>query len=394
MATQTSPVGHWAKTLEGYEAFHPDPLPRTVDLEPSLVYLLDEASRSVSVLAGIGETLANPYLLIRPFIRREAVLSSQIEGTQASLSDVFLYEASDRPRDPTGDAREVANYVRALEHGLQRLDDLPLSVRLMNEMHERLLKGVRGEEKMPGSLRNRQVWIGERGTNVEDARFVPPPAALVPDLMADLERFLNEDPQLPPLVQAALMHYQFEAIHPYMDGNGRVGRLLVILFLCAKGVLRIPLLYLSAYFERLRDDYYDHLLRASKYGDWQGWLRFFLRGVDLQARDAAARSRRLRKLQDEYRSRLQDVRSGNAQLLLDEILMAPFITAQRAAAALDVTLRAARSLLERFVSLDILAEDRSARPRLYVARELLLEIERPMAVEDADQLKLPQSGIR
>lgn len=390
MASIGSPVGRWKRSLEGYETFLPGLLPRNIGLDAPLVYLLDSASRAVSVLAGIGETLPNPYLLIRPFIRREAVLSSRIEGTQASLSDLFIYEASERPSDPTGDAREVANYVRALEHGLKRLDDLPLSVRLMNEMHVLLLEGVRGEEKMPGELRNRQVWIGERGTSLDQARFVPPPARDVPDLLADLERFVNEELPMPPLVQAALMHYQFEAIHPYTDGNGRIGRLLIVLFLCAKGVLRTPLLYLSAYFERLRDDYYDQLLRVSKTGDWNPWLRFFLRGVELQAIDAAARSRRLRVFQDNYRARLQGVRSGNAHLLLDEVLMAPFLTAQRTARVLRVTLPAARKLLERFVSLGILVEDRSSRPRLYVARELLQEIERPLAEERAEQLPLLQ----
>ena len=388
---EASPIGRWERSIGGYEAYVPEPLPRQLELDSSLVYLLDTASRSVSVLAGIGETLPNPYLLIRPFIRREAVLSSRIEGTQASLSDLFIYEASERTADPGGDVREVANYVRALEHGLQRLDDLPVSIRLMNELHSKLLEGVRGEDTMPGQLRNRQVWIGQEGTSLEEARFVPPPATMVPDLLADLESFLNEDLQMPPLIQAALMHYQFETIHPYIDGNGRVGRLLIVLFLCSRGVLETPLLYLSAYLERLRDSYYDHLLRLSSTGEWGDWLRFFLRGVDLQARDAAVRSRRIRDLQDDYRSRLQNVRSRYAHRLLDEVLMAPFLTAQRVASDLGVTLRSARALLERFVSLDILTEDRTTRPRRYVARDLLLEIERPLAVEHAEQLELPGS---
>jgi Fic family protein len=256
----------------------------------------------------------------------------------------------------------------------------------MNELHEKLLEGVRGEEKMPGRLRTRQVWIAERGTTLEEARFVPPPASLVADLLADLETFLNEDLQMPPLVQAALMHYQFEAIHPYTDGNGRMGRLLIVLFLCAKTVLPTPLLYLSAYFERLRTDYYDQLLRLSETGEWEPWLRFFLRGVELQAKDAAARSRRLRRLQEDYRSRLQGVRSGNAHRLLDELLTSPFITAPRAVRVLGVTAPAARRLLERFVELKILEEDRSSWPRFYIARELLREIERPLDEEHGEQL--------
>lgn len=352
------------------------------------MYLLDRASRAVALLAGIGETLPNPYLLVRPFVSREAVLSSRIEGTQASMSDLYIYEASEERRDPTGDVREVANYVRALDHGLARLTELPISVRLMNEVHAKLLEGVRGEDRMPGQLRNRQVWISELGTTIEEARYVPPPASAVRDLLADLEEFLNEDLQMPPLVQAALAHYQFEAIHPYVDGNGRVGRLLIVLFLCSKEVLSTPLLYLSAYFERLRNDYYDHLLRVSTAGDWHAWVRFFLRGVELQARDAAARSRRLRNLQDEYRARLQSVRSGNAYRLLDELFGSPFITAPRAARILGVTLAAARRLLERLVALGILIEDRSTRPRFYIARELLWEVERPMAEEQGEQVPL------
>jgi Fic family protein len=381
-------VGRWVKWKEGYETFVPDPLPRHLELDPALVYLLDRASRAVALLAGIGETLPNPHLLIRPFVSREAVLSSRIEGTQASLSDLFIYEASEARRDPAGDAREVANYVRALEHGLARLAELPISVRLLNEVHAKLLEGVRGEDRMPGELRNRQVWISELGTTMEEARFVPPPASAVRDLLGDLETFLNEDLQMPPLIQAALAHYQFEAIHPYVDGNGRVGRLLIVLFLCAKNVLSTPLLYLSAYLERLRDDYYDQLLRLSSTGDWQQWLRFFLRGVELQAKDAAARSRRLRKLQDRYRARLQSVRSGNAHRLLEMLFAAPFMTAPRAARLLDVTLAAARRLLERLVALGILVEDRTTRPRFYIARELLWEVERPLTEEEGEQMPL------
>ena len=391
MATlRGSPVGHWERSLEGYETFVPAPLPRGLELDSALVYLLDRASRAVSLLAGIGETLPNPYLLVRPFIRREAVLSSRIEGTEASLSDLVIYEATEERRDQGGDTREVANYVQALEHGLARLSELPLSVRLMNEMHARLLEGVRGEDKMPGQLRTRQVWIGEQGTSVEEARFVPPPPSAVPDLLTDLERFLNEDVQMPPLVQAALMHYQFEAIHPYTDGNGRIGRLLIVLFLCAKDVLSTPLLYLSAYFDRLRDDYYDQLLRVSETGEWQPWLRFFLRGVELQARDAAARSRRVRHLHDQYRERLRGMRSSNAHLLLDHLFMEPATTAPYAAQLLKVTQPAARNILERLTDLGILKVFGGAytRPRVYIASELLHEIERPLIDESGEQLPL------
>ena len=332
------------------------------------------------MLAGVGETLPNPHLLIRPFLRREAVLSSKIEGTQTSISDLFLFEASGARRDRLGDAREVANYVHALEHGLSQLERLPLSVRLANEIHERLLEGVRGKDKTPGELRTRQVWIGSEGTSIEEARFVPPPADYVRDLLTDWEAFLNEDVQMPPLVQCALMHYQFEAIHPYFDGNGRIGRLLIALFLCAKRVLPTPLLYLSAYFERRRDDYYDHLFAVSQTGRWEEWLRFFLDGVAEQAQDALVRSRRVRQLQDRYRELLQHKReSGNAFRLLDELFANPFLTAPLASHVLSVTSAGARGILERLVEAGVLEEVSGTWPKFYVARELLHVIEQPVA---------------
>lgn len=326
-----SPCGRLVPIEDGHQAFFPDNLPRQLDLNPELVYLLDEASRAVSTLAGVGETVPNPRLLIRPFVRREAVLSSRIEGTQASLSDLFLYEASALGR-PKGDVAEVAYYVRALEHGLDRLSELPICVRLANEMHEVLLKVVRGASVHSGNTRPSQVWIGPPGTPIDKATYVPPPANLVRSLLLDWEEFANQDSLLPPLVQCALMHYQFEAIHPYIDGNGRLGRLLIVLFLCAKGVLSQPLLYLSAYFERDRNAYYGHLFRVSVTGDWQTWLGYFLAGVVEQARDALRRARKVRDLHESMKETLHWHReSSNALLLLDELFENPFMTAPLAA---------------------------------------------------------------
>lgn len=363
-------------------AFVPDAVPRRLDLDNSLVCRLDEASRAVAMLAGVGETLPNPHLLIRPFVRREAVLSSRIEGTQTSISDLFLFEASGARRDPLGDAREVANYVRALEYGLSQLERLPLSVRLVNEIHLRLLEGVRGRDKSRGELRTGQVWIGSEGTTLEEARFVPPPAEYVRDLLTDWELFLNEDIEMPPLVQCALMHYQFETIHPYLDGNGRIGRLLITLFLCAKRVLPTPLLYLSAYFERRRDEYYDHLLAVSQTGSWQGWVRFFLHGVAEQAQDALLRSRRVRQLQDRYRALLQQRReSANALRLLDELFANPFVTTPLASDLLSVTSAGARGILQRLIDAGVVEEISGTWPKFYVARELLKAIEEPIASE-------------
>ncbi|HXF51579.1 MAG TPA: Fic family protein [Dehalococcoidia bacterium] len=367
-----SPIGHLVTLPDGHQAYVPAPLPRALSLDTPLVYLLDRASRAVATLAGVGETLPNPHLLIRPFVHREAVLSSRIEGTQASISDVFMFEATGEPRTRFGDAREVVNYVRALEHGLHRLRELPLSVRLVNELHAILLHDVRGRDRTPGQLRTRQVWIGSEGTSIGEARFIPPPPGLVRDLLDDWERFVNEDLELPPLVQCALMHYQFEAIHPYLDGNGRIGRLLITLFLCAKDVLRTPLLYLSAYFERRRDAYYDHLLALSETGDWAAWLRFFLEGVVEQAEDALERCRRLRALQDEFRELTQARRlSANAVRLTERLFANPYVTAPMAAAALGVTYPGARLILERLEHVGVLTSIPDTRPRLYVAAKVL-----------------------
>lgn len=375
-----SPCGNLVPTDKGQMAFVPYPLPRLVDLNPSLVYRLDRASRAVSTLAGVGETLPNPHLLIRPFLSREAVLSSRIEGTQASISDVFLFEVSGARRDRRGDTGEVVNYIRALEYGLSRLEELPVCVRLANEMHAILLKGVRGKEKTPGTLRSKQVWIGSEGTTIEEARFIPPPANLIRDLLTDWERFLNEDLEIPPLIRCALMHYQFEAIHPYLDGNGRIGRLLITLLLCAERVLSTPLLYLSAYFEHNRQAYYDELYNVSATGQWEPWLRFFLDGVAEQAQDALLRSRRIRQLQEQYRDLLQQKRaSGNALRLLDELFASPVITVPVASRTLGVTPAGARLILERLAEAGIVEVLPDRWPRFYVARELLATIEAPVA---------------
>ncbi len=362
-------------------AFLPDPLPREITLNSSLVYLLDDASRAVGTLAGVGETLPNPHLLVRPFVRREAVLSSRIEGTQASISDLFLFDAVGE-KGVGGDVKEVANYVTALEFGLAQLPQLPLSMRLINRIHFELLAGVRGEDKTPGELRNCQVWIGSEGTTIQEARYVPPPPDRVPELLSDWEKFLNEDLQIPPLVQCAMMHYQFEAIHPYRDGNGRIGRLLTTLFLCARGVLPTPLLYLSAFFDRHRGEYYDRLYEVSAKGDWDHWLQFFLQGVAEQAKDALIRSRRIRSLEDKYKAILRDRRvSGNALRLLDVLFAYPFMTVPLAQRLIGSSQQGARNALERLRQAGIVHLGEAKWPRVYVATELLQAIEVPVAAE-------------
>ena len=377
---KNSPCGRLVPSVRGQSAFVPNPLPRHIQPSMPLMHSLDEASSAVATLAGVGETIPNPHLLIHPFMRREAVLSSRIEGTQASISDLFQYEASGSRR-PRGDVEEVANYVEALDHGLNLLAELPISVRLINQVHSVLMRGVRGGEKRAGELRDGQVWIGSAGAPIEEARYVPPPADLVRDLLFDWERFVNECDTLRPLFQCAMMHYQFEAIHPYLDGNGRIGRLLVTLFLCAKKILPTPLLYLSAYFERDRNAYYDQLFRLSATGDWESWIIYFLQGVAEQAHDALLRVRRVRALHEQKRQVLLERReSANALLLLDEIFARPVMTAGEAARLLDVTPAGARRILERLEQAGIVVEGIGNKwPKLYIATDLLHVIEAPTA---------------
>jgi len=377
LALKDSPSGLLVPTIMGQRAFVPNLIPRQVDLASHLVAQLDRASLRVGALAGVGETIPNPHLLIAPFLRREAVVSSKIEGTQATISDLFVYEASERSATP--DTTEVLNYVHALEHGIELLDELPICVRLVNSVHARLMEEVRGEDKRPGELRLEQNWIGPEGTPIHEARFIPPPPDRIRDLLTDWEEFANEELEMPPLVQCALMHYQFECIHPYADGNGRLGRLLIILFLCAREILSEPLLYLSAYFERNRGAYVDNLYRVSATGEWEPWLAFFLKGVAEEAWDALQRSRKVRKLQEEYRNLLQQKNeSANAFRLLDSLFANPYITAPRAVTTLKITHAGAQGLLRRLVKEGVLREVPRSWPQLYVADELLQVIEAPI----------------
>ena len=378
-----SPIGEVVPTLDGHRAFVPNPLPRQLSLAPKLVTSLDRSTHAVGLLAGVGETIPNPRLLIRPLMRREATLSSRIEGTVSSLSDILESEVGGRPRYED-DTQEVVNYVRALQHGIDSLWRLPISFRLVNEMHAILMRSVRGEDKSPGEFRDNQVYIGPLGSRITAARYVPPPPERVRDLFHDLENFVNDrESALPPLIQCALMHYQFEAIHPYRDGNGRMGRLLIPFFLQERDLIPVPLLYLSAYFERDRQRYYDELLNVSMTGDWDQWLLYFLEGVETEARDTVARVRRLRSLQDEWRTLLQERReSVNCVRLLDEICAQPVITARRAAEFLGVTGVGARRMLDRLCDAGILRRSTRNRPNLYTAERLIEELERPLALTD------------
>jgi len=380
-----SPAGRLVRSPSGYWAFVPNPLPPEIPWTVELIALLSEADRELGELAGLGRLLPNPHLLIRPFVRREAVLSSRIEGTQASLSDLYAYEAGQLALfEATSDVREVYNYVRALEYGLERLQDLPLSLRLIREMHALLLEGVRGEHLTPGEFRRSQNWIGPAGCTLEEAPFVPPPVAEMQEALDAFEKFLHQPLSLPPLVRLGLIHYQFEAIHPFLDGNGRIGRLLITLLLCAWGLLPQPLLYLSAYFEAHRQAYYDLLLAVSQKGAWKEWLTFFLRGVKEQARDAVSRARRLQILREKYRERLQTARAAARLLQVVDFLFAqPVFTVKRVGDTLGVDFSAAQRYVSHLEEEGLVEEiTGQARNRIYRASELLKAIEAPISEEE------------
>lgn len=359
----------------------PNPLTPARSWTPDLVAILSEADRALGELAGLGRSLPNPHLLIRPFVRREAVLSSRIEGTQASLSDLYAYEAVQlETLEVPSDVREVYNYVRALEHGLERLQTFLLSLRLIREIHAHLMEGVRGEHQTPGEFRRSQNWIGPPGCTLNDAPFVPPPVPDMHEALDAFEKYLHESSSLPPLVRMGLIHYQFEAIHPFLDGNGRIGRLLITLLLCAWDLLPEPLLYLSAYFEAHRQDYYDLLLAVSQRGAWEEWLAFFLDGVAVQARDAVVRTQLLQDLQDRYRQQFQTARAA-ARLLqvIDSLFAQPVVTVPQVADAVDVTFPAAQRYVNQLEEVGILREiTGQARNRVYRADEVLRVIEEPL----------------
>ena len=314
---------------EQVRAFIPAPLPPQppLNLEGPLLRSLEAASLALGRLEGANQLL-EPTLFVYSYVRKEAVLSSQIEGTQSSLSDLLLFELDQAPGVPRDDAAEVSRYVAALEHGLKRLrENFPLSNRLIRELHGILLSPGRGASKDPGEFRRSQNWIG--GTRPGNAFFVPPPHLAVPDCMSDLERFLHaEDDGLPTLVRAGLAHVQFETIHPFLDGNGRVGRLLITLLLCEAGVLSQPLLYLSVYFKRHREMYYELLGRVRRTGDWEAWLDFFLQGVQETAENAAATARRLteRFTADRERIAAKGRRAGSALRVHEALQERPLLS--------------------------------------------------------------------
>lgn len=346
---------------EQVEAFIPDPLPP--DPEPHLTEedrdLIEQANRALGRLDSVTTILPDTELFLYLYIRKEAVLSSQIEGTQSSLSDLLLYENDEAPGVPMDDVVEVSNYVAALEHGLDRLrEGFPLSLRLIKEMHEILLRKGRGSKKQPGNLRSTQNWIG--GTRPGNAVYVPPPPNKVLDCMGELEKFLHDEPvRMPTLLKAGLAHVQFESIHPFLDGNGRMGRLLITLLLCVEEALSDPILYLSLYFKSHREEYYDRLQGVRTEGAWEEWLRFFAKGVKQTSTQAVEAAREILDLFDEHRGLIKRElgRSADSALRVHELLQRnPVLTTKKAAAQLSITRPTVTSALSNLEDVGVIRE--------------------------------------
>ncbi len=354
-------AGRYITQPTGYRAFMPAPLPPqpTLALGGELQGLLSAADRALGRLDGSVLTLPNPDLFVFMYVRKEAVLSSQIEGTQSSLQDLLAAEAQLFEQTLPRDVDEVINYVRAMNHGLARLAELPVSVRLIREIHAELMHGVRGGRLQPGELRTSQNWIGPAGCTLNTATFVPPPHHAVPAALGDLENFLHVADELPPLVKIALAHVQFETIHPFLDGNGRVGRLLITFLLTERGVLHKPVLYLSHYFKQHRQTYYEHLQAVRDQGAWEAWLAFFLRGVIEVAGEAAETARRILQLREQHRSAITAQlgrAAGNGHKVLESLFDRPIMAVNDVQKMTGTTYAAANSLVSRLVKLGVLSE--------------------------------------
>lgn len=358
MAGLTVRAGRFVQQPRGYRAFIPAPLPPEPPLQLDLqtIASLSRADQALGRLDGVARRLPNPNLFVAMYVRREAVLSSQIEGTQSTLEDVLTFELDAHSREVPRDVEEVVNYVSAMNHGLRRLASLPLSLRLIREIHGELLRGVRGAERNPGEFRASQNWIGSGRVSLERATFVPPPPHAMHAALDNFERFLHED-DLPALIHSALAHAQFETIHPFLDGNGRVGRLLITLLLCQRDVLRRPLLYLSAFLKAHRAEYYDRLMAIRERGDWEGWLLFFLRGVESTAGEATRTADAIVDMLELHRGLLHDLGPGiNGVRLLDLLYQRPVVNIGVVIEGLGVTFRTASKLVEQFRSLGLLEE--------------------------------------
>lgn len=370
-------AGTYVRQIGGYRAFIPAPLPPNppIQRDDELLQLLSQADLALGRLDGTSEILPNADLFVAMYVNKEAVLSSQIEGTQASLIDVLAFESDAAEPENPQDIEEVVNYVKALKHGLSRLATLPLSLRLLKEIHEQLLSGVRGAERHPGEFRTSQNWIGYQGCTLDTATFVPPPVPEMLTALGDIERFLYTETQMPILLKVGLVHAQFETVHPFLDGNGRMGRLLITFILCQQHVLRRPLLYLSHFFKLNKAEYYELLQRVRDEGDWESWLKFFLRGVFEVAREATLTARNIVQLREKHRALIsREFRraAGSAALLLEHLYERPIITVRAVVDVTGQTYANANQLVARFQDLGILHPmTQQARNRRFVYDDYL-----------------------
>jgi len=353
--------GHYVKQPEGYRAFVPKNLPPEppVVMDDEMLEILSLADRALARLDGSIYLLPNPDLFVFMYARKEAVLSSQIEGTQASLMDVLEFEARALEPGRPQDVDEVLNCVSAMNHGLDRLKKLPVSLRLIREIHEKLLAGVRGSDRNPGEFRRRQNWIGPEGCSLENARYVPPPPHEMQKSLDNLEKFLHNPKPMPALIRVGLAHAQFETIHPFLDGNGRVGRLLITFLLCEREILARPLLYLSYYFKQNRSEYYDRLQATRDGGDWEGWLKFFLRGVYQVAQEATSTARQIMNLREKHReltTREMGRSAGKALSLLETLYHRPVVSANWVAKAMGLSYMSANTLVRQLTCTGLLKE--------------------------------------
>ena len=371
---ENSSAGKCIKTPGQYWAFIPNPLPPRIDYTPELISTLSNADRSLGKLSGIGSLLPNPYLLISSFARREAVSSSRIEGTLALLSDLFYFEATKSQTPEVPDVKEVENYVRAMELGIKRLSKLPISTRLIRGIHKVLMEGVRGGYATPGELRKSQNWIGPPGCTINNATYVPPPVEEMKIALGAMERYIHSNPTEPVLIQCALLHSQFETIHPFLDGNGRIGRLLITFFLYERGYLTLPLLYLSSFFEKYREEYYSRLLAISRKGEWNDWLIFFLNGITNQCGDALEDAGKILNLHSKYQRLLGSTKKipETAHRLIEDIFRNPVISISGLSREWKISFNSVKRGVLRLVRVGILKEVTGrARGKLFAATELL-----------------------
>lgn len=370
----------------GYKSFIPNPLPPSFELDKDLMNSLSRADYILGKLSMEGSRLPNPRILIRPFVFREAVLSSQIEGTQTTLGEMLAHDAGIKVSRSEDELKEIKNYISALDYGILRLNELPLSLRLIKEIHEKLMHGVRGSHANPGEFRKTQNWIGSPGCTLNTAKYVPPLPDVLMDCLGDFEKFLH-DITLPPLIHAALCHYQFEAIHPFLDGNGRVGRLLITLLLIKRKILSSPILYLSAFFEATRDQYYKHLFEISSKAAWNDWFLYFLNGISIQGQDVLSRAERINSLIDDWKSKL--VKSHNR--VINDIITAlasnPYCTTKQTAEKFGIAFTTAQRGIIKLKDLGILKEtSHGKRNKVYCAKDILNILEEPTKIDNHSDL--------